>query len=166
MNVFVANGTYQHMDFNYRLPEMPSFRRLEIKAGRQEKFPEDLNDLEVESLIKQLERFGAVQVSDVKSITIPRSLVYSVDRKISSDKINEAREKDVDARQEVAAEMLTNAGLAQFPQDEQLAAVTKSTSLEVVQLDNQGKDAKNGVDAEVVVSKTAGKRETTTRRRR
>ncbi|MHB8406234.1 MAG: hypothetical protein ACYDCJ_12505 [Gammaproteobacteria bacterium] len=158
MRVFVANGTHQHMHFNYRLPEKNSFRSLEIRAGRQARFSEDLSDTDLASLISQLERYGAVGVADVKHITIPRTLLYSVDRKISSDKIDEARVKDEAARQEVAAQKLEEAGLAQFPTDH-LAGATKSTSLEVVQLGDQGQEGiKGGVDTQVVVSKTAGRK--------
>ena len=161
MHVFIANGTHQHMNFNYRLAEMGSFGSLEIKAGRQARFPMDLNDTQLAMLITQLERYGAVGVPDVKHITIPRTLIYSVDRKISSDKINEAREMDEAARQEVAAQKLEEAGLAQFPTDDQLAGATKSTSLEVIQLGDQGQEnVKGGVDTQVLVSKSAGRKET------
>ncbi len=161
MHVYVANGTHQHIQFNYRLPEMNSFRTLEIRAGRQTRFPEDLSDMSLSVLVAQLERYGAVGVADVKNIVLPRSIIYSVDRKISSDKINEAREKDEAARQEVAAQKLEEAGLAQFPTDERLAGLTKSTSLEVVQLGDQGQESvKGGVDAEITVSKRAGRKET------
>ncbi len=161
MQIFVANGTHQHIAFNYRLPEMTSFRCLEIKAGRQAKFPEMLNDSEVSMLVAQLERYGAVSVPDVKHITIPRTLIYSVDRKIASEKIDEARRKDEEARQEIAAQKLEEAGMAQFPTDDYMAGATKSTSLEVNQLGDQGQEnVKGGVDAEITVTKTAGRKTT------
>lgn len=161
MYVYVANGTHQHIQFNYRLPETKSFRALEIRAGRQTRFTEDFDEHALSVLVEQLERYGAVGVADVKNIVLPRSLIYSVDRKISSDKINEARLKDEAARQEVAAQKLEEAGLAQFPADERLASATKSTSLEVIQLGEQNQEGvKGGVDAEITVSKRAGKKET------
>lgn len=160
MQIYLANGTHQHVQFNYRLPEHNSFRTLEVKAGRQVRFPEDLSETDVNHLVSQIERYGGVGVSDVKHIMIPRSLVYSVDRKISSDKIDEARTRDEIARQEVAAQKLEEAGLAQFPSDGELAAHTNSTSLEVIQLGDQGDGVKGGVDSLVTVAKSAGRKTT------
>ncbi len=174
-HLFVANGTHQHQQFMYRVlgvnyskDEYRPPRRLEIPAGRQQKFPEDFTEDQLEDVIKQLEQYGAVPVSDLH-VLHPRALVYKVDRKpIEADEIDEARSQDEEARQEVSAQQLENAGLAQF------ASVAsrdnghlQSTSLEVTQLnDVDDKAAKNGVDVEVNVSpKNTGKSSTERRKR-
>lgn len=162
--VFVANGTHQHQQFIYRVPESPSVRRLEIPAGRQAKFNEDFTDGQLPHIITQLERFGAVPQSDVKAITAPRTLVYSVNKQpIAANKLDEARELDEAARQEVAAQQTENAGLALLSTSAQHTNpdAIKSTSLEVTQLSDQGDDpVKGGVDVEIGVSRSAGKMQT------
>ena len=144
-------------------------RRLEVPAGRQQKFPEDFSDgQQLDSLIKQLERFGAVPASDLNAIEKPRALVYAIDRKpIPVGKIDEARERDEAARQEVSAKQTENAGLALLATDAARGNqdAVKSTSLEVTQLNDQSEDAqKGGVDVEVGVSHSAGKKQTGKRR--
>ena len=166
--VFVANSTYQHFHFNYSIPEVMGFRTLEIRAGRQRKFPEDFNETQLQAVLTQLERYGAVAVSDIRYITLPRSLVYSVDRELSSDKINEARKKDEAARQEISAQKTEEAGLVlpAIAQAQSGNIEVRATSLEVTQLeDRDSVDAvKGGVDVEVRVDKSAGKRRASKRR--
>lgn len=166
MHVYVANGTFQNIHFNYRLPEVGNIRTLEIRAGRQVKFPEDMNETQVLAIEKQLQRYGGHPVSDVKSITVPRALVYSVDRTIKSEKINEAREKDESARQEVAAQKLEDVGVTQFDTVEKYGDGSKvqKSAIEIEQLDSHGDLDLKGVNTEIVVSRKAGKREASRRR--
>ncbi len=169
--VHIANGTHQNQHFFYRVVEAQTLRKIEIPAGRQQKFPEDfVEGHQLDSLIKQLERFGAVPASEVSHIEKPRALVYSIDRKpISVGKIDEAREKDEAARQEVSAQQTENAGLTLLATAAQRGnpEAIKTTSLEVTQLNDQGEDPKRGgVDVEVSVSTnaSAGKKQMGKRR--
>jgi len=157
----------QHRVFMYRLPEHPNFRQISIPAGRQQKFPEDFEGAALESLVTQLKRAGAAPVSEINAINTAHSFIFSVSSKpITSAKIDAARERDEFVRQEISAQKTEEAGLATFaaasgPSPDKVRA----TSLEVLQLNDQGDDPKKGgVDFEANVSRRAGRKETTSRR--
>ncbi len=172
-SIYVANGTYQMQHFLYRVPEAKEFRRLEIPPGRQMKFREDFSEHEVRFVVEQLERFGARPVNDLR-IMHPRVLIYKVDRPIASEKIDEAREQDLVVRQQVAADMMDATAQAQFSETSQQLGemgfnpnTVESTTLEIVQLDDSGREERHGendVDAETTVSRRAGRRENSKRR--
>jgi len=167
-HVYVANGTHQHQHFLYRVVESKSLRRLEIPAGRQQRFPEDFSEgQQIDEIIRQLERFGAVPASDVPAVHTPRALVYSVGKPIKSDPIDAARERDEEVRQDVAAQKTEEAGLAQFSTLAQHGAQAslKSSTLEVTQMETVGdRPEKDGVDFEAKVDTKAGKRANSKRR--
>ena len=146
MQVFVANGTRQNWEFQYRVVENPTVRRLSIPAGRQAKVPEDFNDTALPAIVDQLERVGAVQYNRISDAKAAFALVYRIGAKpIGSDAIDTAAEKDIAVRQDIAGTKTEEAGLASFatlaaPNPEKLAAA----NLEVVQLTTQGDDQERG----------------------
>lgn len=165
-HLHIANATHQNQQFHYRIPEKVRTLAIDIPAGRQVRIPFDLNEEEVAAVVAQLERFGAVPKSDVRAILRPRALLYSVDRKpIEADKLDEARERDEVARQEIAAEQTQNAGLALLHTATKQGNPNsvKATSLEVKQMTDLG-EVKEGVNVEINVSKDApGKMQTSKR---
>lgn len=163
MHVFVANPSLQHRHFMYRVLEAATLRRLEIRAKCQAQVPGDFEGANLTSLVKQLEGFGAVPANDPRSITRPYALIYKVEasktRPIASDQINEAMERDAEARQERAAQETENTGKANFVAVSGSApGRVQSTALEVEQLTDREEDpelVKGGVNYEIEVSKSA-----------
>jgi hypothetical protein len=118
MEIFVANATLQHRDFSYRRREdmrpEAAPRTLEIPAAGQVKFPGEYDLEGVKWIITQLERSGGIPHDDLEAIKRPHTLVYRVQKVIESDTISEAVEADIDARTDLAATQMENAGLAAF----------------------------------------------------
>lgn len=161
--IYIANGTPQNHQFHYRVPERQNPRIVDIPAGRQVSIDGD-NEETTAMIIEQLERYGAVPKSSIRLIRSPRTLIYSIDRKaIDSNKIDEARERDEVARQEVAAQKTQDAGLSLLPIASNKGGnpdAIKATSLEVTQVSDMG-ETKNGVNVEINVRKDApGKMQT------
>jgi hypothetical protein len=157
--LFIANGTYRHHHFSYRVPEQRTLRKLEIPAGIQVKVPDKLEGYALEFVLQQLRTYGAVEVAEINHITHPGALIFKVSRNpISADDIDESREKDETARQNVSAEQTEKSGLALLKVVENSVgeSTALSTSLEVVELqDTSGADkaAKDGVNVEIKASR-------------
>jgi hypothetical protein len=175
MEVFIANGTMQHREFHYRILEQPTVRVLKIGAGQQERLAENLEGEQLQYVLDQLQGAGAVPVSDIGAIKTPYSLVYDVRRPIKTDKIDEARARDVDVRQDIAGDKVEQAGLVAFEGMRRTIAKAggdpsklEETTLEVVQLKDSADEERQrgGVDAEVTVSKKHGDKPARSRRGR
>ncbi len=122
---------------------------VKIAAGGQEVLPDDLAGNELQSVIAQLERLGAVPAGDVRSIVLPKGLVYNVaPTPIKVDQIREGLERDEAARQEVSGAKMEEAGLEAFKQAGRSAV---ETSVEITEVTDRG-PVKKGVNFEVVVS--------------
>lgn len=160
--LLIANGTHQYHDFQYRAPEFDKVFSTTIGPGRQVELPFDMNEHQLRAVITQLERYGARPASDIDHLTTPRGLVFSVNRAISSEKIDEAREKDAEVRQQIADEQIEAAGVAVPAVGETAEHLNKAT-LEIRELQpTQREEAvKGGVDTTIEVSKNAGQRQKT-----
>lgn len=155
MQVFIGNPTLQHREVHYRLPQAKTTRVVRIAAGGQEKLAEDLNGNNLQKVIDQLERLGAVRSKSAHTIIRPKGLVYDVSpNPINVDELQEGLERDENARQEVSADKMHEAGLAAF-QNAGKGAI--ETSVEIVETNDRG-IVKNSVDMEVVVSRKASRR--------
>jgi len=159
MYVFVANYTQQHRHFHYRVPESQALRQVEIRPGAQAQLSEDLNDTSLAAIIEQLERAGAVPSTDPKALTTAFGLIYTVGKPIPSKHIDAARERDVVVRQEIAGDKVMEAGEALHAVASSGApGKVESSTLEVTQMTDRDEGAtavKGGVDAQVMVSRSA-----------
>ena len=170
MQVIVGNPTLQNRDFHYRYPGQKTTRVVPIPAGGQSRLPDDFSGAELQNVISQLERLGAVPVNDIGAIILPKQLVYSVSPKpIDVEKLEEGLARDEEARQEVASVKMEESGLSAFTAAEKAQNTQGArgrlveTSIEVVETNDRGK-VKDGVNAEFVVStkpqRRAGKKRT------
>lgn len=161
MQVNIANPTLQHRKFQYRLPHIDQARTVEIQAGGQAKLAEDLSGSDLESVIAQLQRMGAVPQSEVGSIILPKALIFDVSTTpIKIDRIEEGLERDEDARQDVSAAKMEEAGLGAFAIAENLVkgkSKLVETSVEIIETTDRGQ-VKGGVNTEYVVSTAANRR--------
>jgi hypothetical protein len=164
MNVYVGNPTQQNRELHYRLKDQPTVRVVFIPAGGQELLPDDLSGVNLPYVISQLQRLGAMESNDL-NIILPKALVYKVESKpIEADVLQEGLAQDEEARQNVSAQMMEQAGLAAF----QNANAVKpggvvETSVEVFESSDHGQvKGKDRVNMEIAVSskpsRRAGKR--------
>jgi hypothetical protein len=170
MQVNVANPTLLTREFHYRMPQdgpgrqrfSSNVRVLKIPAGGQVKMSEDLDGTDLKSIIEQLQAAGAVPQSEVQSITLPKSLIFDVSKTpIKVDNIEEGLERDEEARQEVAAQKMEEAGLGAFKTTQDTMNSTGArgklteTSVEIVEVTDRG-PVKDGVNVEFVNSTKRG----------
>ncbi len=149
MQVFVGNPTQQHRELHYRVPLNKTARVVRIAAGGQEMLPDDLSGNDLNAVIAQLERLGAVPANDVRAIILPKGLVYEVAPKpIKVEKLEEGLKLDEAARQEVSGQKMEEAGLEAF---RNAGPNALETSVEITEMTDRG-PVKKGVDFEVVVS--------------
>jgi hypothetical protein len=90
MKMFVANGTHQNIDFQYRLPEVRNYRQQIINIGGQIRISGDLSAKDIDAIISAHEIYGMVEASEISQkhgTHIP--YIYSVDKPISANSIAE-----------------------------------------------------------------------------
>ena len=93
--LYIANCTNQVQQFLYRLPETPSARMMVIEIGQQALLAEDLNPMQIESIVGQHAKYGMVAVADIDRTRPFIGLCYQVDKKIDMVKIQRAAEHNV-----------------------------------------------------------------------
>ena len=180
MNILVANPSYQKVRFQYRVPghgtsEKPKVFRAEIFAGSQVRLaPGDFTEVQKAAVIEQLERFGAVPDSEVRSMSIlvpgsspvRKSMIFSIQAPIKSNKMDEGREADEKIRQAVADREAEAAGCATIPPNippevsraMRLAQQESTMHIEQIQNLENERGQKGGINKTITVSKKAGKR--------
>jgi hypothetical protein len=90
MHMFVANGSHQNIDFQYRLPNTRTYRTQMIPIGQQIRLSGELTKEEVDIIITHHSIYGMVpsnQIQNFKGFFIPYA--YSTDNPISAETIVE-----------------------------------------------------------------------------
>jgi hypothetical protein len=86
IKMYVANCSSQNVEFNYRLPEVPSPRMQPIPIGRQIQISGTLSSPDVEAIIAQHAIYGLVHVSEIDRTRPFVGLCWS-EKPISVDKV-------------------------------------------------------------------------------
>jgi hypothetical protein len=79
MKMFVANGTHQNIDFQYRLPEHKSYRQQSIPIGGQIQISGDLSAKDIDAIAEHHAIYGMIPASEIagaKDFLVP--CVYSI----------------------------------------------------------------------------------------
>lgn len=103
MRMYIANATAQHFEFFYRLPKaggIPTLtgriqyqekrRQQSIRAGGQIVLADDLNQAQIDSIVKQHEKYGLVPADEATNSRTQKrfaGLCYSIDKPVSSARI-------------------------------------------------------------------------------
>jgi hypothetical protein len=90
MKMFIANGTHQNIDFQYRVPEYKNYRQQNIPIGGQIRISGELSPKDVEAIIATHEIYGMVEASkiaDFRGWHIP--YIYAIGEPISAGVIAE-----------------------------------------------------------------------------
>lgn len=161
----IGNPTAIHFHLNYRCPGIGNGKNLIriIPARQQITLHDNLEEHQLQTILAQLETLGFVEGSEVRHLTLPKTMLWSVERPVTQKQMDEGAEKDEEARQAQADRQAEIAGQGAFPVDRRTAAHTNKASLEIVELadpNQRGDDtriAKGGVDIKVTVDKKAGK---------
>lgn len=88
MRMYVANGTHQYYDFQYRVPEYKSYRQQIIPMGGQIVLSGELSPKDIEMIIEHHTIYGMVSAKEFTNYRghfIP--YIYSIDEPISAETI-------------------------------------------------------------------------------
>ena len=113
MRLYIANGTHQNIDFQYRLPGAKSLRQQIIPIGGQQVLSGDLDDKLINSIVETHAKYGMVrcdEISKFRGFSVP--YVYSVDKPVSADIIAELVEQNRRYNQDLGVKIRKEAALA------------------------------------------------------
>lgn len=113
MKIYVANTTKQVQQFHFRVVENPRLMMNEIPIGSQIRlYKDDASPREIDSLIYQLENYGAVRADSVQQTKQFIGLCYSVDKPVRDVTIMLAVNHNDDVLQERGYEIRKQAAVA------------------------------------------------------
>lgn len=100
--MYIANTTKQIQIPYFRVPEMKQPMHPVIPSGTQVEVGKTWNTFQVDSVIRQLEKFGARNAAEMKHATMLKysGILYSIGKPISSDKIEDAHSVVVEEQAE------------------------------------------------------------------
>jgi hypothetical protein len=88
--MFVANGTHQSIDFQYRLPEYKTYRQQMIPIGGQIRISGELNEKQIDIIAQFHQKYGMIRSNELdqfRGFFVP--YVYSIDTPVSAEIIAE-----------------------------------------------------------------------------
>lgn len=111
--LYIANTTKQHYHLHFRVPEHSRPIRVDIESGRQEEIGHGWNPSQVESVIQQLENYGARKANAVngKLEGFP-GILYSTSKAVTESQIKSGHESVVESQERRSAEEAKKAAVA------------------------------------------------------
>lgn len=88
--LFVANTTFQNVDFQYRLRESLKIYQQMIPIGGQIQISGDLSTPDIDYVVHQHAMYGMVRVDEIDRTKPFIGLCYDVDRRIDVEKMRRA----------------------------------------------------------------------------
>jgi hypothetical protein len=143
MKMFIANGSHQIIDFQYRLPEYKNYRQQTIPIGGQIRISGELSSKDIEMIVEHHTIYGMVnfrEISDHKDMFIP--YIYSVDNYMSADTIaelvvqNREFNTELGKKQRQAAALTVNSMI-----EESISDTLKNFEMTVVEQESPTRDA-------------------------
>lgn len=134
--MYVANGTRQVQDFNYRLPGDPQPYQVRIPIGMQVKLPNDLSQPEIDHIIKKNAKYGFVDADEAKRRKHYIGMIYALDKPVPSPKVEFVLMHNLDILRARGKENRKMAALtANKKLEEQLAAIPGLANLEGMEME-------------------------------
>lgn len=90
MRLWLANETRQRQVFAYRLPGVAQPFMCEIPVGTQKALPHDLDQAQLEFILKKNSRYGLVKHDDVQRNRKFVSLSYNIDKPVPPKVVRQA----------------------------------------------------------------------------
>ena len=113
MQMYVANATRQYLDFMYTMPEVKGARRQSIPPGGQVKITGDLNTPQIESIIRQHDKYGMRNVTEVDSAKGFVGYMFSLDRPVPAAKLQRLMDRNIGVLQADGKKFRTEAAIAE-----------------------------------------------------
>ena len=134
--MYICNATTQTWMPNFRVPEMKRVHVARIFSGQQVEVGRDWNSVQLQSVIEQLERFGAKNIKDVKHAHKFSGLLYSLDKPVKVDLIEEGHSDMVEEQSKRSVQELTKSALgfdAALRDKKTRRRTAKATTLEITE---------------------------------
>lgn len=110
--MYLANTTKQHQRLNLRVPESRRIFVYDIPSGQQIAIGAGWNRPQTESVVNYLQRFGAKPVSSISgNLSDYDGLLYSLEKPIKADQIENGHAAVVDNQQTTAVREITKTAL-------------------------------------------------------
>ena len=157
MKMFVANGTHQNIDFQYRLPEFKNYRRQMIGIGSQIKISGELSIEQIDIIAQFHAKYGmirAIELDQFKGYFIP--YMYSIDVPIPVEKIMELVERNREVNKKLGEKLRAEAAIAVNAQIEENAG-EKLTAFEMEITEKQTKDRDPEIEEKIVITRSREK---------
>lgn len=143
MKLYIANGTRQTHNFQYRTPGVPGLRSQYIPAGKQLLLSGDMSLLDIQYIIEKNLKYGLVDCTKIDQSKPYVGLVYSIDKPVPVPKIQNVMEHNID--------VLTERG----HQNREMAAITANQALET-QLEQNQVGQLQAMDVEIIEENKPG----------
>lgn len=153
MKLYIANGTHQIQDFQYRLPEYKTYRQQQIPIGGQIKISGELNEKQIEIIIQFHLKYGMTkhsEINDFKGYYIP--YIYSVDNPISAEVIAELIIQNREFNKVKGEKLRAEAAVAVNSLIEENAG-DKLTAFEMEITERKSKDRDPTIEEKIVVTR-------------
>lgn len=113
MKLYIANGTHQNIDFQYRVPGAKNYRQQTIPIGGQQQLSGDLDQTAIDSIVAGYHQYGICrsnELSTFKGFHVP--FVYSVDKPVPFETIAELVVHNREVQTLLGKKIRTSAALA------------------------------------------------------
>lgn len=156
MKLFVANTTRQNQQFHYRVPEVPKIMIAEIPIGSQVRiYKDDASSQDVNSIITQLESYGAVNADSIRGLKSFAGLCYSVDKPVASDAIVRVIDRNDEVLEARGYETRQQAAVAVNNRLAEDGDLRDGVSVQFQEEGKRGEDRADKMDQTIIVSRDA-----------
>jgi hypothetical protein len=158
-NLFIANTSTKHNDFNFRLPGNPQLRIEKIPAGNQIRVLADMNQEEIDYVVKQHEVYGLIHVSQIKKIDQFSGMIYSDkpisvnDMQVTMDKNNDVLLKEGYELKKVAAVAMDSALRDAINNSHENLGLQKSVEIDIQEIPQERTDKRSMYKQKIKVAK-------------
>jgi hypothetical protein len=153
MKLFIANGTHQSIDFQYRLPEYKTYRMQTIPIGGQIRISGELNEKQVDIIAQFHAKYGMIkssEMADFRGYFIP--YIYSVDIPITAETIAELVTQNREVNKALGEKLRAEAAVAVNAQIEDNAG-ENLTSFEFEITEKPSKDRDPTIAEKIVITR-------------
>ena len=152
--MYIANGTHQAIDFQYRLPEYKTYRQQMIPIGGQIKISGELNEKQIDIIAQFHAKYGMIrsnELSQFRGYLIP--YIYSVDTPIPADIIADLIIHNREINKIKGEKLRAEAAIAVNQMIEDNAG-EKLTSLEMEITEKQEKDREPSIAEKITITRS------------
>jgi hypothetical protein len=154
-SLFIANTSSKHNEFVFRLPGISQLRRLDIPAGRQLEVLKNVQKDEIDYVVNQHIAYGLIHVSEISKICKFSGMIYSIDKPVPSNAMNQVMEINADILIEQGHELRKVAAVATNATiEDMLENKLNLKELEVVEIEQEDTGKKPLLKEKIAIDKS------------